>query len=136
MFKSLAIPLDQADKVTRSKILAYRAEQERKAREAEEINRLRMEAAKKEMELNGELTESVNLVDVAPAPPKTVHTDVGNLGTAKIWKFEVIDPALVPREYMAVDMVKIGQVVRATKGSISIPGIRVFSEDTLKVNTR
>jgi len=136
IFKSLSLPLEQADRITRTKILAYRQEQERKAREAEEINRLRMEAARKEMELKGELTESVNLVEAVPEPPKTVRTDVGNLGTAQIWKFEVVDFALLPNEYKMADEVKIGKVVRATKGSIAIPGVRMWSESTLKISAK
>jgi len=54
----------------------------------------------------------------------------------KIWKFEVVDKALVPEDYKQVDMVKVGSVVRATKGTIAIPGIRIFSEDTLKVSAK
>ncbi len=136
VFKSLSQPLDQADKLTRTKILAYRAEVERKVREAEEINRLRMEAAKKEMELKGELTESVNLVEVTPLPPKTVRTEVGDLGTSEIWKFQVVDFTLLPNEYKIADEVKIGKVVRATKGSIAIPGVKMWPEKILKVSAK
>jgi hypothetical protein len=44
------------------------------------------------------------------------------------WCFEVTDARLIPREYLAIDTVKIGQVVRAMKGSTSIPGIRVYND--------
>ncbi len=133
-FKWLVAPLEQADKITREKILAYRQEQERKNREAEEINRLRMEAAKKEMELKGELTESVNLVEVLPPPPAHVRTDMGTLGTMKIKKFEVVDFALLPNEYKMVDATKLGKVVRA--GLSSIPGVRIWEEESIRVTTR
>ncbi len=136
VFRTLSIPLDHADKLTRTKILAYRQEQEEKIRKAEEINRLRMEAAKKEMELKGEVTEPINLIEQVPAPPKTVHTEVGNLGTSEIWKFEVVDFALLPSEYKIADEVKIGKVVRATKGSLAIPGVKMWPEKILKVNAK
>lgn len=44
------------------------------------------------------------------------------------WTFEVVDPALVPREYLCVDETKVRGVVKACKGETNIPGIRVFSE--------
>ena len=44
------------------------------------------------------------------------------------WKFKVVNPLLVPREYLMVDETKIGGVIRATKGSITIPGVEAFSE--------
>ncbi len=132
-FKTITEPLAEADRITRSKIMAYRQEQERKAREAEEINRLRMEAAQKEMALKGELTESVNLVEAPPAPPAHVRTEVGMLGMMKVRKWEVEDLSKVPIEYMMVDAAKVGKVVRA--GIPSISGIRIWVEETLKVST-
>lgn len=132
-FKAVADPLSEADRITREKVLAYRREQERKAREAEEINRLRMEAARKEMELKGELTEPVNLVEVSPAPVAHVKTEVGNLGTSKVWKFEVVDFAKLPDEYKQPDLVKIGKVVRA---GVNVEGVRTWQEETLRITAK
>lgn len=134
-FKTIVEPLDAADKLTRDKILAYRQEQERKAREIKEINRLRIEAAQREAKLNeGEITESIAIVDVPPAPPSTVRTDVGTLGTKKVTKWGVEDFSKVPDDYKIIDVAKVGRLVRA--GIPSIPGIRIWKETTLKVNTR
>lgn len=132
-FKMVAEPLAEADRITREKVLVYRREQERKAREAEEINRLRMEAARKEMELKGELTEPVNLVEVSPAPVAHVKTEVGNLGTPKVWRFEVMDFAKLPDEYKQPDLVKIRKVIIA---GVTIPGIRAWQEETLRVTAK
>lgn len=133
-FKQFTEPLLNADKITRSKIMDYRAEQERQRQEAEKINRLRIEAAEAEMRLKGELTEPVGLVETKPEQPSHYYTGSGALGTATIWKWEVIDPTLVPDEYKIVDATKIGKVVRA--GLRSIPGIHIYSEETLKVTTK
>lgn len=134
-YKTLMQPIEAADLTTRNKILAYQKEQERIRREQEEINRLRMEAAQKEAALHkGEITESVNLVEVIPEAPKRVSTDMGILGKATIWKFEVIDFASVPDEYKIVDTAKVGKVVRA--GLRSIPGIRIYPEETLRVTAQ
>lgn len=132
-FKAVVDPLQEADKITRDKVLAYRGEQQRKAREAEEINRLRMEAARKEMELKGELTESVGLVEIPPAPVAHVRTEVGTLGTSKVWHFEVVDFAKLPDQYKQADMVKIRKVIMA---GATIEGVRAWQEEALRITPR
>ncbi len=136
IFKSLTEPLAQADGMTRQKILTYRNNQEQKRREAEEINRQKQELAQREAAFNGtgEITIDTTPVVVPPAPPAHVRTEVGNLGTAKIWKFEVEDFKALPDEYKMPDSAKLGKVVRA--GLHSIPGVRIWSEDTLKISTK
>ncbi len=133
-FRLLTNPLEQADKTTREKILAYRREQERRAREAEEINRLRMEAARKEMALKGELTQPIEVVVAPSPPPARVYTDVGTLGTTKTWKYEVIDFKLLSDEYKMVDAAKLGKVIRA--GLHTIPGVRIWEEEGLRVSPK
>lgn len=133
-FKALVEPLNNADQVTRRKILDYRAEQDRIRQEQEEINRKRQEAAEAEMKLKGELTESVNLVEVQAEQPDHYRAEMGTLGKATIRKWEVVDLTLVPDEYKMIDAVKIGKVVRA--GIPSIPGIRIWEEPILRVTAK
>lgn len=134
VFKSFVEPLSQADSITREKVLAYRAQQESIRVEQERINQLRMQAAEAEMKLKGELSEPLGLVEVAPNAATRYQTDSGTLGTAKIKKWEVTDITLVPIEYLVVDTVKIGKVVRA--GIPGIPGIRIWEEDSLRITAR
>ena len=129
-FKEYTDPLDHADKLTRSKVLAYRAEQERQRQEEERINRLREEAARAEMQLKGELTESVNLVEVSPPPPAHYRTIAGDLGKTLTWKFEVVAFAILPDDYKLPDMVKIRKVVIA---GATIPGVKAWQEESLRV---
>jgi len=133
-FKRFMEPWNEADTLNRSKILAYRAEQERVRQEQERINQLREEAARAEMQLTGELSEPVGLVELAPAPATGYSTGAGQLGTVKIKKWEVSDLKLVPLEYMVIDAAKVGKVVRA--GIPSIPGIRIWEEEGLRVTAR
>lgn len=136
-FKKLMEPILMADTTTRQKILAFQAEQERIRREQEEINRLRLEAAQKEAALNGGvITESVNLVEVAPEAPKRVSTDMGTVGQRDNWKWEVIDFALVPDSYKMINAGVLTPVIKASKGKITIPGIRIFNEPIIAVNVR
>lgn len=131
VFRTISTPLETADRTTREKVLAYRREEERKAREVERINQLRLEAARAEMALNGEMTEPLALVEVPAPQPSRVRTDVGTLGTTTTRKWEVEDLTKVPLEYLMVDASKIGRVVRA--GVPSIPGIRIWEEEGLRV---
>ena len=86
------------------------------------------------MELKGELTESVNLVEVSSEAPKRISTGMGTVGQRMIRKWEVIDAAQVPEEYKILDSAKITKVVKA--GIPSIPGIRIYEEPILTVNAR
>ena len=135
-FKTLMEPIEIADTITGSKILAFTLKQKLIREEQEKINALRMEAARKEMELKGELTESVNLVEVIPPAPKTTQTDMGSSGMRDNWKWEVVDINLVPREYLMINAGVLTPIVKASKGIIVIPGIRVFNEPIIAVNTK
>ena len=129
-FKTITAPLTEADAVTRAKVLAYRAEQDRRRVEQERINSLREEAARAEMELKGELTEPVDLVEVAPVQPAHYRTASAMTGTVKRWHFEVEDFDALPNEYKLPDATKIRKVVTA---GASIPGVRAWQEDELRV---
>lgn len=141
------IPLDAATLTVRSKISKYLAAEEakRKEQEAQERERARVQAEEQalaeasELERQGNTAEAEQVIEqaaVAPPPvvivPKTVPKQEG-ITTRVIWKFRVTDSAKVPREYMSVDESKIGQVVRAMKGSANIPGVEVYSEDSVVV---
>ena len=133
IYKNLMQPIDQADYVTRQKVMAYQREQARIKAEQDEINRLRMEAANKEAALNnGEIKESVNLIDVVDVPKK-VYSDTGTLGTSKVWKAEIEDLSKIPLDYLLPDMVKIGKVIRA---GVKIPGVKSWQEDSLRVTAK
>ncbi len=129
-FKEFTEPLTEADSLFRGKVLGYRAEQERIRMEQERINDLRMEAAKAEMELQGEITETVDLMPVQREAPNRYRTDAGLLGTSKKWNFEVEDFALLPDEYKLPDATKIRKVIQA---GASIPGIKAWQEEGLRI---
>ena len=47
------------------------------------------------------------------------------------WKFRINDVGKIPHEYMIPDEQKIGAVIRATKGQVQIPGVEIYSEDSV-----
>jgi len=133
-FKVFTEPLDRADRITRDKVLQYRQEQERQHQEAEEIARLKREAAEREAALTGKPVAFPEEGEVAPVPPNHYRAEMGTLGKATIRKWEVADFSLLLDEYKVPDVAKIGRVVRA--GIPSIPGLRIWEEETLRVTTK
>jgi chromosome segregation ATPase len=53
---------------------------------------------------------------------------VDGISTREVWKFEIVDPAQVPRDYLTPDLDRIGKVVKALKADCRIAGVRVYSE--------
>lgn len=134
-FKTISEPIDRADRITRDNIQIYRAEVAMRIAEAEAINREKEELARREAALNeGVITVDTNPVVVPQAAPDKVRTELGSLGTATVRKWELIDIKLVPEDLKVLDVVKINKLVRA--GIPSIPGIRIFEEEQLRVTTR
>lgn len=136
-YSSLMDPVFRADRITREKILAFNQEQERIRLQQEDINRKRLEAAQQEAALNnGEITESVNLVEVTEAPAKSVSTEMGTSGQRDNWKWEVVDPLLVPREYMMIDTAMLSAIAKKHHDQKQIPGIRFYNEPIITVRAR
>jgi hypothetical protein len=135
-FKTLMAPIEQADRTTRRKILEFQTEQERIRKEQEEINHLKMEVAEKEMKLNGELSESVGLVEVVPEVPTTVRTDMGMQGQRANWKYEVFDFDLLPREYKMVDGAQLSAIAKRHHDQKQILGVRFYNEPIIAVRPK
>lgn len=88
----------------------------------------RLEAVRKAEE------EAAKIAVVAPtvvAPvvqeaAKVTRTESGSASQRKVWAFEVVDPAAVPREYLMVDQAQIRDAVKM--GVRAIDGVRIFEE--------
>lgn len=129
-------PLVYAGKITKDKMLAYNAEVDRKRAMQEEINQQRLEAAQKEMGLTGELSESVNLVEVTPKAPTTIRTDMGSAGLTACWKYEVTDFALLPDEFKLPDTTMLNSIAKKHHDQKQIPGVRFYNEPGITVRTK
>ncbi len=129
-FTKIMTPLEEADKVTRGKILAYREAQAKRAAEAEAINQQKADLARREAQFSGTGEHTVDLTPVeAPAPIKRVSTDFGMASVANVITWELVDFALVPNEFKVLDS---GKITRLVKAGGSIPGIT----EGLRVITR
>lgn len=135
-FKELMAPVLEADKITRDKILWFHNEQNRLREEAERIEAEKLRLAQAEMELKGEHTVDLEPVEKPEVVPDRIRTQVGDAGTMDVWKYEVVDFALVPDEFKVVDHTMLGAIARKHHDAKQVPGIRFYSEKTLRVNTR
>jgi len=109
---------------------AEEAERRRAAAEEAEAQR-RIEAERIEAERRA-------IADAIPAEPviEMSAPKVAGVHTRKSWRYRIANPALVPREYLMVDEVKVGKVVRALGPDTSIAGIEVYEESSYVTRSR
>ena len=142
-------PLTNAEKILKASMSQYYTEQERKRREAEEAARraaaeeaerklreaAEAEAAGRHEEAEAAMNEAVimdeakNTMTVTRQAPTAAGTS-----TRKDWQIKSIDPFKVPvavngMEIRPVDTAAVMRLIRASKGTIVIPGI-VYEETT------
>lgn len=152
--KAMLKPLQEAERILKGSIAAYQKEQERKKRELEERMWLEAEAERdKKLDEAAAAEEAGNHAEaeMALAEAQMVETVAASttvvmstpktkgIGTAKDWEIESIDHEKVPVvfsgvEIRPVDEKAIMRLIRATKGSIQIPGIKY--KETVKVSIR
>ncbi len=134
-FKLLMDPIEEADRILRSKVVAYRVAQQRKKAEADAITLQEREIAERKAALNNEQAPTQPVV--LRAEPKTyAQTSTGSSALMGIAKWRVVDLSLVDRNYLMIDAGKVGKDVKSSKGTISIPGIEIWIEPTLQVKGR
>ena len=140
----------QAMKTVKPKMIAYKEKVQEEIRKKEKEAQDKIEADKKkaeelletaaDLEDEGEeeladevfaqaetqeekVKESTMKMKEIPEAPKTK-----GMTMRRIPKWRLLHLGDVPFEYLKLDEVKVGAVVRATKGQIKIPGIEVYFE--------
>jgi colicin import membrane protein len=112
-----------------------RREEQRKAEAEAQRQRERLEAQAAKASAAGKSEKAEQLQERAAAVVAPViqreAPKVAGLASREAWKFEVVDPAQVPREYLMVDEQKIRRLVGAMKGETKIPGVKVWAERQL-----
>ena len=141
--KAMLTPLKNAEKIVKKTMGDYLMEQERIRREAEEAARRAAEEERErklkeamELEAAGDkegaeaAVEEAVVMDEATgySVPAPVKPKVSGVSTSKDWEITSIDTAKVPvnfsgMELRPVDQAAVMRLIRASKGSIAIPGI-------------
>lgn len=142
-FRAPALKLTEAETQIKAAMRAYQADLDKKAEEARreadaiaaaERERLALAAAKAAEEGRHDdaaaIVEAVADVVALPIAVRSAPT-VKGISFAKVWKFEIVDDSLIPREYLLVNETAIRKVVSALKGKTNIPGIRVFEDEQI-----
>ena len=94
-------------------------------REAEEERKRLLEVAKDLKDK--ELIKEIKAMPLEPDPVviEKQTPKVEGLSYRENWWFKITDATKIPREYLCVDEVKIGKIVRALKQEANIPGVEV-----------
>jgi uncharacterized protein YdiU (UPF0061 family) len=146
--KQYTEPLEAAERVVKSKMGTFISQEETKRREQED--RLRREAIERsqaaqlqaavDAEERGEKDVAEAILDARPMAPivKVDRSDLKVEGVSKvtIWRFRIVNPKLIPREFLIPDEKAIGAVVRQSREATSIPGIEVYPEESVRMTTR
>lgn len=140
MMRTLDEPLAKAEAHLKQGIGGYltklRQEQARQQAEQDEAARKQAEAERartvKTLEQNGHAAEARQVARqpliVPPVVASVERPKLAYIALTERWKFHILDPALLPREYLMPDEVKIGRVVRALRAETRIPGVEIFME--------
>lgn len=160
--KELEAPLILAETYVNGKMAAYHQEQKR-IRQAE-VERLRLIAIKEEEERRKKVEEErmveaqaleaagdktaaeqvmAEVIQNTEAPviieqpqPTTPKVEMHGMAMQTYYHFDILNESLIPREYLMPNESRIGAVVRSSKGKITIPGIRVWSDTRAKSTGR
>lgn len=146
--KRVEAPLVEAEGILKPRIAAFHAEQERKRQQEE--NRLREEGRKREEEerlqaaIQAEqdgvheeveaILESPQFIPAAVVPSSTPK--VAGISMRKVWKFRIVNPVAIPRQYLIPDEKAIGSVVRSLGERAKIPGIEIYFETNTAAGRR
>jgi hypothetical protein len=136
--------LEKAEAAIKRSMLTYQDEQERLRKEEEarlaelqrkEAEKLLKKAEKAEEKGNAdkadELRESAQqLSSVTPVVAPAVE-GVAGVNTKTVWKFKIVDVNLIPREYMLPNDKMLGDVARATKGTLKVAGVEFYPEKVI-----
>ena len=151
-FAQFTGPLEKVDKALRDKLSDYHLEAQRKAAEAarevatleEKRREAEAKAARTRKATTHEAAQEVvqalaeqqqEAIQVAASAPARLSAAAGSTVAARQeWTFEVVDEALVPREYLEVNEVAVRKAVNA--GLREIPGVRIFQRVQLAVGGR
>ena len=142
--KRLERPLAEAEALLKANLAAFTiAEERRRATAARRDTAAAAEARAsaiwaevEELESHGYRAEAAELATELVATPDAIvvtpaPVTAAGLAVRVVWKYAIVDAAQVPAAYLMIDHQKLGAAVRALKGSVAIPGVRMWAERTI-----
>lgn len=133
--------LEQAKNIVKEKMGAYALEQrniqlaaqQRANQEAEDAREKLLAKAERAEEVGNSERAMVLEARAQSVAAPTIQSETPKVAGVQLrehWLFAVTDADEVPREYMIVDEQAVRAAVNASKGTVKIPGVRIWS--TLK----
>ncbi len=113
-------------KIEQDQIIKEREEKIRKQQEQKTADLLKRADKAVKPETKERLKEEAEIVSSTPAiivPDKNPE----GMHFMEIFDFEIEDESLVPDDYKMIDTVKLRKVVKATKGTLHIAGVKIVS---------
>jgi hypothetical protein len=104
-----------------------RLEAERRAQEAARELQAKLDAESKEKNLPQVQVPTPVLNQKA----EPVRTEEGSASQQTVYKWKIVNPAEIPREYLQVDTVAVNSAVRA--GARTIPGLEIYQEENVQI---
>lgn len=139
----------EAKRLLSQKMAAYsqeqariRAEQEAKLRDAQRKEAEKLEKKAERLEGSGKIEQAEvarQQAAIASLSQPTINTEVEKpqgIKKSVVWKFEITDENLVPREYCSPDSAKIRLQISSLKENCKIAGVRVYSEEVFSSTGR
>ena len=118
-----------ATKIMREQQEARRIAEEKAQAEASKLAAEQMELKKQAQDIFGEEAEFIpQPVEVPVALPKIEKPKTTANKFIKVWSCEIMDSALIPRQFLIVDESKIRAYVKMQKDQAVIPGVRTWEE--------
>ena len=121
---------DEIESTFKGKFSVYSRLKEMKRREAEQ--KAKVAAEKLQVQINKDAAKKkidpIHIPEPAlPQKQAPTRTEGGSASIKKVWTWKLIDKAMVPDEYKALDAVAINTAIRAAVRSIA--GIEIFQEE-------
>lgn len=131
--KEIAALINTGRSTIEKEIMAWQAEERRKAEAAAEAERKKAEAAlKREMKKETVSEEKVAVIETRiekASAPVVMSRSAAPLKTRTVWGFTVVDASLVPRDFLMVDTVKLGAAIRRADNPLrECAGVKITSE--------
>lgn len=118
---------EEQERQWREKEAKAKAEADRLAADgrAAEADKARVEAEKARAKAEERAQQAAEVFIPAPVVVQEKVKVSGNKDVTR-YDFEIVDMKIIPHEWFVLDEAKIAKFASATKGTVSIPGVRIF----------
>ena len=86
------------------------------------------------MERDRKALEEPEVTTTSMSPPE-LRSRLKHTTFVPKWKYKITDPEKLPRKYLIPDAAAIGKIVNAMGEAACIPGVTVYRDDIVRVNT-